>query len=304
MSKAVAVVTENAGLVDYEPKKGRMRILAAQAEAEMCRKAKDYEGLKRAVEILLSERRNFVLWWDGQEKSHARREMRALQTGDAQLALSDYGLDRTTIHRWRSDLKDEDKYQRSVEKTQDRCVKVCDIGKGQSDYARLTNTGEEEWYTPDRYLEAARAVLGGFDLDPASSARAQGRVRAGRFFTKEENGLEQEWRGRVWLNPPYSFPAVEHFARKLAEEYQAGRVTAAIMLTNNSTETEWFQAAAGVCASLCFPTPRIKFISSRTGEEDSSPLQGQAFFYFGEDVGRFFAEFSPFGFVVEVLENG
>jgi hypothetical protein len=41
MSKAVAVVTENAGLVNYEPKKGRMRILAAQAEAEMCRKAED-----------------------------------------------------------------------------------------------------------------------------------------------------------------------------------------------------------------------------------------------------------------------
>jgi tripartite-type tricarboxylate transporter receptor subunit TctC len=33
MSKAVTLVTENAGLVDYEPKKGRMRILAAQAEA-------------------------------------------------------------------------------------------------------------------------------------------------------------------------------------------------------------------------------------------------------------------------------
>jgi hypothetical protein len=76
------------------------------------------------------------------------------------------------------------------------------------------------------------------------------------------------------------------------------------MLTNNSTDTGWFQAAAGECSSLCFPGQRIKFISSRDEQEVSSPLQGQAFFYFGEDVDRFFAEFSPFGFVVEVLENG
>ena len=39
-----------------------------RAEDELCRRAKDYDGLRRAVGVLFEKRRNFVLWWDGQAK--------------------------------------------------------------------------------------------------------------------------------------------------------------------------------------------------------------------------------------------
>jgi len=55
-------------------------------------------------------------------------------------------------------------------------------------------TGENEWYTPTEYLEAAREVLGGFDLDPASSDAAQKIVKAQNYFTKSDDGLQKEWR--------------------------------------------------------------------------------------------------------------
>jgi len=39
-------------------------------------------------------------------------------------------------------------------------------------------TGNNNWYTPARYIEAARTVLGEIDLDPASDARGQSVVQA------------------------------------------------------------------------------------------------------------------------------
>ena len=61
--------------------------------------------------------------------------------------------------------------------------------------------------TPREWIDRARAVLGGIDVNPASSELAQKTVNAQEYFDKERNGLRQVWRGRVWLNPPYSLTA-------------------------------------------------------------------------------------------------
>ncbi len=67
-------------------------------------------------------------------------------------------------------------------------------------------------------LEDVRAVLGQIDLDPASCEFAQKRVKAKRYFTKQDDGLQQRWFGNVFLNPPYQMPAIEQFTDKLLEE--------------------------------------------------------------------------------------
>src|SRR4051794_17958061 len=56
-------------------------------------------------------------------------------------------------------------------------------------------TGEVEWYTPAAYVEAARGVLGGIDLDPATSDHAQRTVRAAAYHTAETDGVAHPWRG-------------------------------------------------------------------------------------------------------------
>ena len=168
--------------------------------------------------------------------------------------------------------------------------------RGQTDQRGASGTGENEWYTPSEYLALARTVLGNIDLDPASSEAAQELVCADRAFTQEQDGLLQKWEGRVWLNPPYAQPHIADFVSKMVEERRSGRVSAAIMLTHNYTDTAWFHVAAGCANVICFTRGRVKFYDAKGNV--AAPTQGQAFFYFGNETLSFAEKFSSVGFIV------
>jgi hypothetical protein len=163
---------------------------------------------------------------------------------------------------------------------------------------RGTEGGEDEWewYTPKRYIDLARAVLGGIDLDPASTREAQQTVQAKRFYTKAVDGLKQEWFGRVWLNAPFPQPEIGQFVSKLCTERRAGRVSAAILLTNSYTDRDWFHEAISVADAICFTRERIAF--ENANGTIAAPSHGQAFFYFGKEVALFRKSFKPIGFVL------
>lgn len=159
------------------------------------------------------------------------------------------------------------------------------------------NSGENEWYTPQNYIDAAREAMGGIDLDPASSKAANAIVGASVFFSADDDGLTQDWIGRVWMNPPYSKDLIGQFAEKFAESVESGSLTAGCVLVNNATETKWFQRLAGVSSTICFPAGRVKFWHP---ERESAPLQGQAVLYAGKDSKAFLKAFQDFGFCGEV----
>ena len=69
--------------------------------------------------------------------------------------------------------------------------------------ATLTASASDEWYTPPEFIEMARQVMGGIDLDPASNETTQQWIQAETWYGIKDNGLTQHWQGRVWLNPPY-----------------------------------------------------------------------------------------------------
>lgn len=156
------------------------------------------------------------------------------------------------------------------------------------------NSGENEWYTPTEYIEAARRVLRVIDLDPASSAQANKTVKAKTFYTKQDDGLSKKWAGSVWMNPPYAAELIGRFCDKYAQGVKAGEIDEGIVLVNNATETKWFRALVGVSVAVVFTSGRIKFID-QNGNATGAPLQGQAIIYAGPNSRKFLDEFSVFG---------
>lgn len=160
------------------------------------------------------------------------------------------------------------------------------------------NSGDNEWYTPKEYLDAVKSVMGSIDVDPASSQIANTIVQAATYYTVADDGRNKDWTGNVFMNPPYAHPLIDEFTNKLISEIQSGNTKQAIVLVNNATETKWFQSLANKAAAVCFPQSRLRFWSPE--KASATPLQGQAFLYFGNDIKAFRSEFGKYGFVAVI----
>lgn len=163
--------------------------------------------------------------------------------------------------------------------------------------AVLTSSASDEWYTPPEYITLAREVMGGIDLDPASSETAQAWIQAETCYTIKDNGLEKPWRGRLWLNPPYG-AGVQRWTQKAVEEHDSGTVTAAIILVRPAAGAAWYQALSSRFA-LCTTHKRIRFID-KDGTQQKSPVHGNCFFYLGANIERFREVFGEIGVVTRV----
>lgn len=283
----------NQSVAKYDPQKGLKTVAVAEAAEKHFARAKDATKLQAAIRAKLTAQAEFVFWWDtkGPGANHGGYRPKGKMSD---LSSCDALPDSKTVSRWRLKLNDPDRFEATYEAAIARYVKVLEF---EQHTHVAQNAGEHEWYTPIEYIDPARKVLGDIDLDPATSKTANAVVKAAEIFTLKDNGLAHRWHGRVWMNPPYSQPAIESFCQKLAGHIEAGDVSAAIVLVNNATETAWFQRLAEVSSAICFPRGRVRFWSP--GKE-SAPLQGQAVLYSGPSVAVFSKEFERFGFIARL----
>lgn len=170
------------------------------------------------------------------------------------------------------------------------------------DIKAAQNKGVIEWYTPAEYIEAARSAMGSIDLDPASSKKANEIVKADVFYTKRSNGLEKDWQGNVFLNPPFKADLIAAFVAKLCQHHETGDVPQAILLTNNNTDTRWWHQATVCSSCVCFTQGRVAFYNP--AGETASSTNGQTFFYFGKEPGGFYQHFTTIGTIMEVRDDG
>jgi hypothetical protein len=157
-----------------------------------------------------------------------------------------------------------------VRKLKERIDKVRNPTANSVRNHRAQGAGQNEC-TPAEYVEAARDVMGSIELAIAN-----------------ETGLSQEWSAEtLWMNPPQ--PLTSQFIEKLLDALATGHVWEATALTNSSADAAWFHRAGEACQAICFVSPE---------GEKGSPLQGQAFFYFGPNVRKFAERFRAIGLVL------
>lgn len=164
--------------------------------------------------------------------------------------------------------------------------------------APLHSSDSDEWWTPRVVIDAARAVLGGIDLDPASSAAANRTVRATRYFDARTNGLQHRWSGRVWLNPPFSQVAL--WAMRMAQAYETGELDAGLLLVAVRSDTAWWYTLRRY--PVCFWAGRITF-TRPSGPTTSAPFPA-ALIYLGPDTDRFIAVMGQYGLCYGPLDDG
>jgi phage N-6-adenine-methyltransferase len=115
------------------------------------------------------------------------------------------------------------------------------------------------WGTPQEFFDQLDAEFH-FTLDACAIAS---NAKCDRYFSPEQDGLQQEWSGIVWCNPPYSM-----VGRWIAKAYEASKAGATVVcLVYASVDTRWWQAYVEPCAEYRFPAGRLKF----GGSPNSAP---------------------------------
>ena len=182
------------------------------------------------------------------------------------------------------------------------------------DFAARHSCDSPEWYTPGAFVEAARRVMGGIDLDPASHEEANATVKAKQFYTEEDDGLAQRWSGRVFVNPPSGL--VAQFWGVLMGAWQHGEIEQAIWIGYSLEQLQTLQSLnfpSPIEHSICIPKRRIAFVENeakrlarvakltamgKTPNKKSSPSHGNYVTYLGPSPSKFVTEFGGFGVVV------
>jgi len=152
----------------------------------------------------------------------------------------------------------------------------------------LTSAKSDEHNTPAFLAIAARSVMGGIDLDPMSNFEANETIGAHHIFTKTDDGLSKRWRGRVWLNPPFSL--ADFAVSKLIASYESGDVSEAILLLKSAVETKRYQ--------LLYDYPFVELNKrvnySAPGNKAGAPF-ATVLFYLGSNFPRWREVMSVYG---------
>ena len=108
-----------------------------------------------------------------------------------------------------------------------------------------------EWATPIEFFEEWDAKYH-FTLDVCATAE---NTKCKRYFTREDDGLSQEWEGVCWMNPPYGREIGKWVKKAFDTALRGGTV---VCLLPARTDTAWWHDYC-MKGEITFVRGRLKF---------------------------------------------
>lgn len=124
----------------------------------------------------------------------------------------------------------------------------------------------DQWETPQEFFEQLNNEFH-FTLDPCAD---EANHKCDRYFTKEQDGLKQDWSGEiVFCNPPYGRKVGKWVEKCFREVYQ-GNCKCVVLLLFANTDTKWFHDWIYNRAEIRFIKGRLKFGGGRVNSPKPS----------------------------------
>ena len=124
----------------------------------------------------------------------------------------------------------------------------------------LFTSNTNEWSTPINFFNELNNEFY-FTLDPCANDKNH---KCKKYFTKEKNGLVQDWNNEVvFCNPPYG-RELPFWVKKCYEEHIKNNITI-VMLIPARTDTRYFHEYIYNKSEIRFIKGRLKFNDGKQG---------------------------------------
>ena len=120
----------------------------------------------------------------------------------------------------------------------------------------LYSSSTDMWETPQELFDELNSEFH-FELDVCATPQ---NAKCERFYTPEQDGLIQPWKGTCWCNPPYGKQTAEWVRRGFLTSVSGATV---VMLLPARTDTKWFHEYIYNRAEVRFLRGRLKFGNSK-----------------------------------------
>ena len=140
----------------------------------------------------------------------------------------------------------------------------------------LFSSRSDEWETPWELFNILNDEFH-FTIDVCANER---NTKCKEFYSKEDDGLIQDWYGTCWMNPPYG-RAIRQWVVKAYESSLENACTVVCLLPARTDTAWWHDYVIPYASDVRFIKGRIRFSNAESGAPFPSAI---VVFKSGKDI--------------------